>query len=90
MKPYAEWRYDVEKILDAGVSRVVATLHQRGKPARAATRGSKCHYGIVYTVEKEGLIRRSEFYLEPRKPSKPWGCRSKTLIGEPPLADCRK
>jgi ketosteroid isomerase-like protein len=65
MKPYAEWRYDVEKILDAGVNRVVATFHQRGKP-RDSDSWVEMHYGIVYTVE-EGLIRRAELYATPEE-----------------------
>jgi ketosteroid isomerase-like protein len=65
MKPYAEWRYDVEKILDAGVNRVVAMFHQRGKP-RDSDSWVEMHYGIVYTVE-EGLIRRAEFHATPEE-----------------------
>jgi ketosteroid isomerase-like protein len=60
MEPYDDWRYDVEKIVDAGVNGVVATFHQRGK-LRGSDSWVDMHYGIVYTVE-EGLITRARVY----------------------------
>src|SRR5688500_13063571 len=59
-EPYDEWSYDVEKILDAGANRVVATFHQRGK-LRASDSWVDLSYGIVYTIGS-GLIQRSQVY----------------------------
>ena len=65
MEPYDDFMYEAKKILDAGANRVVATMHQRGKP-RGSDSWVELAYGIVYTVEK-GLIRRAEFYAPPEK-----------------------
>ena len=65
MEPYEDWRYDVEKIVDAGGSGVVATFHQRGK-LRGSDSWVEMHYGIVYTVE-EGLITRGQMYATPEE-----------------------
>jgi ketosteroid isomerase-like protein len=73
MEPYDEWRYDVEKILDAGVNRVVATFHQRGK-LRDSDSWVEMHYGFVYTVE-EGLIMRTELYATPEEALEAAGLR---------------
>jgi ketosteroid isomerase-like protein len=63
MEPYDDWSYEPEKILDAGGSRVVITLRQRGKP-RGSDSWVEMHYGLVYTIEG-GLITRGEFYATP-------------------------
>jgi ketosteroid isomerase-like protein len=60
MEPYDDWRYEPEKILDAGANRVVVTLYQRGKP-RGSDSWVEMRYGLVYTIE-EGLISRADFY----------------------------
>jgi ketosteroid isomerase-like protein len=65
MEPYDDWMYEPKEILDAGANRVVATLHQRGKP-HGSDSWVGLDYGIVYTVE-EGLIRRAGFYAPPEK-----------------------
>ena len=73
MAPYDDYMYEVEKLLDAGANRVVATLHQRGKP-RASDSWVEMHYGIVYTVES-GLIKRAEFYATPEEALEAAGLR---------------
>ena len=65
MEPYDEWMYDVEKILDAGGSRVVATFCQRGRPHDSDS-WVEMHYGLVYTIE-DGLISRADFYATPEE-----------------------
>ncbi len=65
VEAYDEWDNEIEDVLDAGGSQVVALVHQRGRP-----HGSKAwlelHYGLLYTVE-EGLIRRVEVYGTPEE-----------------------
>jgi ketosteroid isomerase-like protein len=58
--PYAEWTYEVERILDAGGNQVVATFYQRGK-LHGSDSWSDLRYAIVYTIEA-GLIERSQVY----------------------------
>ena len=53
------------EIIDAGESRVVVTLHQRGKP-HGSDSWVEMDYGLVYTVE-EGLITRGDFYATPEE-----------------------
>ena len=63
MEPYDDFMYEPKRILDAGASRVVATMHQRGKP-HGSDSWVEMGYGMVYTVE-EGLISRADFYATP-------------------------
>jgi ketosteroid isomerase-like protein len=63
MEPYDDFMYEPKRFLDAGANRVVATMHQRGKP-HGSDSWVELNYGIVYTVEK-GLIRRADFYAPP-------------------------
>ena len=63
MEPYDDFSYEPVKIIDAGGTRVVATLHQRGKP-HGSDSWVEMDYGLVYTVE-EGLISRADFYATP-------------------------
>jgi ketosteroid isomerase-like protein len=63
--PYDDFLYEPRKILDAGGNRVVALLHQRGKP-RGSDSWVEMDYGLVYTVE-EGLITRGYFYAPSEK-----------------------
>jgi len=63
MEPYDDWDYEVEKIVDAGEDRVVATLHQRGKP-RGSNSWVHMDYGIVYTLA-DGMIERAQMYPTP-------------------------
>ena len=65
MEPYDDFMYEPKRILDAGASRVVATMHQRGKP-HGSDSWVEMNYGIVYSVE-EGLIRRADFYAPPEQ-----------------------
>ena len=65
MEPYDDFLYEPVRIIDAGANRVVATLHQRGKPHDSDS-WVEMDYGLVYTVE-EGLIRRADFYATPQK-----------------------
>jgi ketosteroid isomerase-like protein len=73
MEPFDDYRYDVEKILDAGVNRVVATFHQRGKPHDSDS-WVEMRHGIVHTVD-EGLIRRAEWYATPEEALEAAGLR---------------
>jgi ketosteroid isomerase-like protein len=59
-EPYEGWRYEVEKILEAGGNRVVVTVRQRGKP-RGSDSWIDAHFAIVYTIERE-LIQRAQVY----------------------------
>jgi ketosteroid isomerase-like protein len=63
MEPYDDFSYKPVKIIDAGGSRVVGILHQRGKP-HGSDSWVEMDYGLVYTVE-EGLIRGADFYATP-------------------------
>jgi ketosteroid isomerase-like protein len=65
MEPYDDFLYEPVRIIDAGANRVVATLHQGGKPHDGDS-WVEMDYGLVYTVE-EGLIRRADFYATPQK-----------------------
>ena len=73
MEPYDDFLYEPVKIIDAGGNRVVATLHQRGKP-HGSDSWVKMDYGLVYTVE-EGLITRGDFYAAPAKALEAAGLR---------------
>jgi ketosteroid isomerase-like protein len=73
MEPYDDFSYEPVKIIDAGGNRVVATLHQRGKP-RGSDSWVEMDYGIVYTVE-EGLISRADFYAAPERALEAAGLR---------------
>jgi ketosteroid isomerase-like protein len=63
MEPYDDFSYEPVRIIDAGGNRVVATLHQRGKP-HGSDSWVEMDYGLVYTVE-EGLITRGDFHATP-------------------------
>jgi ketosteroid isomerase-like protein len=65
MEPYDDWRYEPERILDAGGNRVVITLYQRGK-LHGTDSWVEMRYGLVYTVEA-GLIGRADFYTTPEQ-----------------------
>jgi ketosteroid isomerase-like protein len=73
MEPYDDFSYEPEKLLDAGGNRVVAMLHQRGKPHDSDS-WVEMHYGIVYTVE-EGLISGARFYATPEEALEAAGLR---------------
>jgi ketosteroid isomerase-like protein len=80
MEPYADWRYEPEKILDAGPNRVVVTLHQRGKLADSGS-WIDMHYGLVYTLE-QGLINESTSTRAPMTPSTPPDCGARRVAAE--------
>jgi ketosteroid isomerase-like protein len=73
--PYDEWDQEIEDVLDAGATQVVAVFRQRGQlhDSRAWV---ELDYGIVFTVE-EKVIRRVQLYGTPEEPSKPPGCGSR-------------
>jgi len=73
MEPYDDFIYEPVKIIDAGGSRVVVILHQRGK-LHDSDSWVKMDYGLVYTVE-EGLITRGDFYAIPEKALEAAGLR---------------
>jgi ketosteroid isomerase-like protein len=60
IEPYDRWSYEVEGIEDAGGNRVVATVHQRGKP-RGSDSWIDAQFAIVYAIEGE-LIQRAQVY----------------------------
>jgi ketosteroid isomerase-like protein len=65
IEPYDDYSYEPVKIIDAGGSRVVVTLHQRGKP-HGCNSWVEMDYGLVYTVQ-DGLITRGDFYATPEE-----------------------
>jgi ketosteroid isomerase-like protein len=71
--PYDDFLYEPRQILDAGGNRVVALLHQRGKP-HGSDSWVEMDYGLVYTVE-EGLITRGDFYAPSEKALEAAGLR---------------
>ena len=73
MEPYDDFSYEPVKIIDAGGNRVVATLHQRGKP-HGSDSWVEMDYGIVYSVE-ERLITRGDFYATPEQALEAAGLR---------------
>jgi ketosteroid isomerase-like protein len=73
MEPYDDFSYEPVKIIDAGGNRVVATLHQRGKP-HGSDSWVEMDYGLVYTIEK-GLITRGDFYAAPEEALEAAGLR---------------
>ncbi len=73
MEPYDDFSYEPVKIIDAGGSRVVVTLHQRGKP-HGSDSWVEMDYGVVYTVE-EDLISRVDFYATPEEALEAAGLR---------------
>ena len=73
MEPYDDFSYEPVKIIDAGENRVMATLHQRGKP-RGSDSWVEMDYGLVYTIE-EGLITRADFYATPEDAFEATGLR---------------
>jgi ketosteroid isomerase-like protein len=58
--PYEEWSYELEELIDAGDSKVVARLSQRGK-LRGGGGWVDQRYGILYTVEG-GRVQRAQVY----------------------------
>ncbi len=73
MEPYDDFMYEPKQILDAGASRVVVILHQRGRP-HGSDSWVEMDYGLVYTVER-GLISRADFYATPEKALEAAGLR---------------
>ena len=73
MEPYDDFSYEPVKIIDAGGSRVVVILHQRGKPHDSDS-WVEMRHGIVHTVD-EGLIRRAEWYATPEEALEAAGLR---------------
>jgi ketosteroid isomerase-like protein len=73
------------EFIDAGDRVVVRQIW------RAVGRGPDLNIEVsTVTTLRKGKTILLEFFGTTLKPSKPLACRSKTLIGEPPLADCRK
>ena len=62
-EPYDDWSMDLDSVYDCGGNRVLALLHQSGKPHGS---GSAVHleYGLLHTVE-DGLVRRIHAYATP-------------------------
>jgi ketosteroid isomerase-like protein len=73
MEPYDDFIYEPVKIIDAGGSRVVVILHQRGK-SNDSDLWVEMDYGLVYTVE-EGLIARADFHATPEQALEAAGLR---------------
>jgi ketosteroid isomerase-like protein len=63
IESYDDWSYELEKILDAGANRVVATFYQRGRP-RGSDSWIEMRYSIIYYLEG-GLISGGKLYLTP-------------------------
>ena len=75
VEPYEGWSYEVEEILDAGGSRVVVAVRQRGKP-RVSRSWIHARFAIVYTIEGE-LIQRAQVYASADDAAKPPVCGSR-------------
>jgi ketosteroid isomerase-like protein len=73
MEPYDDFSYEPVKVIDGGGNRVVATLHQRGKP-HGSDSWVEMDYGLVYTIEG-GLITRGDFYATPQEALEAAGLR---------------
>jgi ketosteroid isomerase-like protein len=63
--PFDEWEQRPERLLDTDESRVVAVVHQRGRP-HGGDAWVEMRYGLVYTVQR-GLIRRVQVYATPEE-----------------------
>jgi ketosteroid isomerase-like protein len=62
---YSEWTFDVEDVIDADESRVVATVLQRGRP-KGSDAWVDLRVAFLYIV-KDGLVRRIEAYASPEQ-----------------------
>ena len=58
--PYDKWEMEVEELIDAGESRVLAIVLQRGR-LRETDSWVELHYGMVYTLAG-ALVSRIETY----------------------------
>jgi ketosteroid isomerase-like protein len=59
-EPYDDWSMELHQVHDCGGNRVLALLHQRGKP-HGSDSDVHLEYGLLHTVEG-GLIHRIEAY----------------------------
>jgi len=59
-EPYDDWEMKLDEVHDCGDNRVLALLHQSGKP-HGTDSTVHLEYGLLHTVEG-GLIRRVEAY----------------------------
>jgi ketosteroid isomerase-like protein len=77
---FSEVHTEYSEIRDVG-GRIVAIgrFRARGEASEAETESP-----IAYVVEyRNAKATRVRSYLEPKRPSKPWACRSKTLTPTP-------
>jgi ketosteroid isomerase-like protein len=59
-EPWDDWTMQLDEVHDCGRNRVLALLHQSGKP-RGSDSAVHLDYGLLHTVE-DGLVRRIEAY----------------------------
>ena len=76
-RPSATTEVDFERLVDAG-DRVVS-LFGCGPPVAVAGLASSASDAIVSTFRRRARSRGSSTTTTRLRPSKPWGCRSKTL-----------
>jgi ketosteroid isomerase-like protein len=62
-EPYDDWSMELHEVHDCGGNRVLALLHQSGKP-HGSDSAVHLEYALVHTVEG-GLIHRIEAYATP-------------------------
>ena len=59
-EPYDDWSMELDEVHDCGDNRVLALLHQSGKP-HGSDSAVHLEYGLLHTVEG-GLVSRIEAY----------------------------
>ena len=62
-EPYDDWSMELDEVHDCGGDRVLALLHQSGKP-HGSNSAVRLDYGLLHTLDG-GLIRRIEAYATP-------------------------
>jgi ketosteroid isomerase-like protein len=80
LEAWDDWTLEVEALHDAG-DKVVAIVRQRGQ-SKTSGLPVDMAFGQVWTI-RNGKSARMECMRTPSRPSKPWGCRSKTLTPTP-------
>jgi ketosteroid isomerase-like protein len=59
-EPFDDWNMELEEVHDCGGDRVLALLHQSGKP-HGSDSAVRLEYGLLHTV-RDGLLHRIEAY----------------------------
>jgi ribosomal protein S18 acetylase RimI-like enzyme len=75
---YSEWTYEVEDVIDADESRVVATILQRGR-LKGSDAWVDLRVAFLFIVE-DGLVRRIEVYASPEQALEAPDGRSRWMV----------